>query len=80
MTAPGGKNPPPESASRGMAYSAFGSTKLNKPEEVLTFSLRLALKAKGGAPRLFLPANLETFLNTANPVKPLRVEVYGTKK
>lgn len=57
-----------------------GATKFNKPEEVLTFSERLALKAKGGAPRLFLPANLETFLNTANPVKPLRVEVYGTKK
>lgn len=57
-----------------------GSYKFNKPEEVLTFSERLALSAKGGTSRLFLPANLETFLNTASPVRPLRVDTYGARK
>lgn len=57
-----------------------GSEKYNKPEDVLTFTERLALKAKGGASRLFLPANLLKFLNSGDAVKPLRVDVYGTGK
>jgi hypothetical protein len=57
-----------------------GSEKFNKPEEVLTFPERLALKAKGGAPRLFLPANLETFLRHGSSVKPSRIESYGAGK
>lgn len=54
-----------------------GSEKYNRPEDVLTFTERMALKAKGGAPRLFLPANLLAFLSTGAPVKPLRVDLYG---
>jgi len=57
-----------------------GSEKYNKPEDVLTFTERLALKSKGGAPRLFLPANLLKFLHSGDAVKPLRVDVYGTGK
>lgn len=58
----------------------FGSEKYNKPEDVLTFTERMALKAKGGAPRLFLPANLLRFLYSGDAIKPLRVDVYGAGK
>lgn len=57
-----------------------GSEKYNKPEDVLTFTERMALKAKGGAPRLFLPANLLAFLSAGQPVKSLRVDIYGSGK
>jgi hypothetical protein len=57
-----------------------GSEKYNKPEDVLTFTERMALKAKGGAPRLFLPANLLAFLNAGQPVKSLRIDTYGSGK
>lgn len=57
-----------------------GAEMYNKPEDVLTFAERLALKAKGGSSRLFLPANLLKFLNAGQPVKPIRVEVYGSGK
>ena len=57
-----------------------GSEKYNKPEDVLNFAERMALKAKGGAPRLFLPANLLAFLYTGQPTKPLRIDIYGSGK
>lgn len=57
-----------------------GSEKYNKPEDVLSFTERMALKAKGGASRLFLPANLLVFLNTGQPVKFLRADFYGSGK
>lgn len=54
-----------------------GSDKFNKPGEVLNVSERLALAAKGGAPRLFLPANLQSFLESGSPIKSIRVDRYG---
>lgn len=54
-----------------------GSEKFNKPEDVLTFTERMALKAKGGSSRLFLPANLLAFLNIGQPIKPTRIDIYG---
>jgi hypothetical protein len=57
-----------------------GSETFNKPEAVLTLLERAALAAKGGAPRLFLPANLLSFLNNGVSEKPLRVQTYGSGK
>jgi len=57
-----------------------GSEKFNKPEEVLDLKERFALTAHGGAKRLFLPANLHRFLESASPVKLLRTDIYGQKK
>lgn len=57
-----------------------GSEKYNKPEDVLTFTERMALKATGGSPRLFLPGNLLTFLYTGQPAKPIRIDIYGNGK
>jgi hypothetical protein len=54
-----------------------GSNSFNKPEEVLDWKERLALKAKGGATRLFLPANLLTFLNTGKPIRVNRKDIHG---
>lgn len=54
-----------------------GSEKFIKPEGVLSTSERLALGAKGGADRLFLPANLQIFLTVGSPAKPIRVDHYG---
>lgn len=54
-----------------------GSDKFNKPEDVLSLTERLALAAKGGAPRLFLPANLQSFLGSGSPVKSIRIDRYG---
>jgi hypothetical protein len=50
-----------------------------KPEEVLSFSERLAMKTVGGGvpTRLFLPANLEKYLKLNPSVPPLRVETHG---
>jgi hypothetical protein len=53
-----------------------GSEKFNKPGDVLSGAERLALAAKGGAPRLFLPANLQSFLGSGSPVKAIRVDQY----
>jgi hypothetical protein len=55
-----------------------GSEKFIKPDAVLTSSEQFAVKVKGGASRIFLPANLESFLNTKTPIKPIRVEIYGS--
>jgi hypothetical protein len=57
-----------------------GSAAFNKPEDVLSFTERLALKAKGGAPRLFLPANLLQFLTSGQSAKPIRIDTYGSGK
>ena len=54
-----------------------GSEKFNRPSDVLTAAERLALAAKGGATRLFLPANLQTFLSSGSPTKTVRVDKYG---
>lgn len=54
-----------------------GAEKFNKPEAVLSTSERFALATKGGASRLFLPANLESFLASGSPVKAIRVEQHG---
>ncbi len=54
-----------------------GSEKFNRPSDVLTATERLALTAKGGASRLFLPANLQTFLSSASPTKTVRIDKYG---
>lgn len=57
-----------------------GSEKYNRPEDVLSFTERMALKAKGGASRLFLPANLLNFLYSEQATKPQRVDIYGIGK
>jgi len=59
-----------------------GSSSFIKPEAVMTFSERLAMKTVGGGipTRIFLPANLETFLLTKPPQKPARIDTYGGTK
>lgn len=57
-----------------------GSDEFNKPEQVLSHAERFALAAKGGASRLFLPANLQAFLSSGSPAKPIRVDTYGAQK
>jgi hypothetical protein len=54
------------------------STRFIKPDAVLTFSERMAMKTVGGGTpsRLFLPANLQEFLTTAPAVPPISVQVY----
>lgn len=69
-----------DGAAQALPNISAGSDKYNKPEEVLSYLERAALTAKGGAPRLFLPANLLSFLNSGSPVKPVRVDVYGSGK
>ena len=56
------------------------SEKFNRPSEVLTIKERAGLLAKGGASRLFLPANLLQFLNSKHPVKPVKIDYYGKEK
>jgi hypothetical protein len=58
----------------------YGSEKFNQPDQVLDWKEQLALKTNGGAKRLFLPANLQSFLSTASPVKVLRTDTHGGKK
>jgi hypothetical protein len=59
-----------------------GSSAFNKPEAVMTLSERLAMRTVGGGTpaRIFLPANLETFLMTKPAQKPARVDTYGGTK
>ena len=54
-----------------------GSSAYIKPEAVLTRSERLALSLSGGASRLFLPANLQEFLNKSYPIRVNRVDTHG---
>ena len=69
-----------DGARRAIPSIDSGSEKFNKPEDVLSLLERGALFAAGDAHRLFLPANLLTLLNTKQPVKPIRVDVYGVEK
>lgn len=57
-----------------------GSNAFNKPEEVLSWKERMALSAKGGSDRLFLPANLQKFLLSEIAVKINRIDTYGAGK
>lgn len=57
-----------------------GSSAFIRPEDVLSFPERMALKASGGPARMFLPANLLTFLSSGKPVKAIRVDTYGKGK
>ena len=65
-----------------VAFPKFdsGADKFNRPEDVLNFKERLALNAKGGAPRLFLPANLQVYLSSSAAMKPVKIERYGARK
>lgn len=54
-----------------------GSDAYNKPEVVLDWKERLALAATGGSNRLFLPANLQTFLAAQEAVRVDRIDKYG---
>lgn len=56
-----------------------GANKFNRPEDVLSLSERVALLAKGGSDRLFLPANLEKFLRSSE-TKSSRIDTYGSEK
>jgi hypothetical protein len=66
------------------AFSNFeeGSTAFIKPEAVMNLSERLAMRTIGGGTptRIFLPANLETFLSTKPAQKPVRVDTYGESR
>lgn len=57
-------------------FEAGGSDYI-KPEAVLSFAERMALKAMGTPGRLFLPANLQTFLSSKPAVAPIRTDKYG---
>lgn len=59
-----------------------GSSSFIKPEAVMTLSERLAMRTMGGGTptRMFLPANLETFLSTKPVQKPARIDTYGGTK
>jgi hypothetical protein len=69
-----------DGAKHAIATIDQNSEKFNKPEDVLDFKERLALKVKGGANRLFLPANLLALLSTGQPNKPIRTDIYGSGK
>lgn len=56
-----------------------GSMKFYKPEDVLSWPERAALSVSGGASRIFLPANLEKFLENSNK-KYVKVDRYEKKK
>lgn len=64
------------------AFSTFedGSTEFIKPSAVLTLAERMAMGTVGGGTpnRLFLPANLQTFLTQRPAVKPTRIDTYGS--
>lgn len=53
-----------------------GSSAFNRPEQVLGRAERAALFMRGGAPRLFLPENLRTFLADGSPARPIRTDTY----
>lgn len=69
-----------DGAAQAVPKISNGSNLFNKPEEVLGILERSALAAKGGANRLFLPANLLTFLNTGKPIRLDRKDIYGSGK
>lgn len=59
-----------------------GGAAFIKPGDVLSFSEQVAMKTVGGGTpsRLFLPANLQKFLEMKPAIKPTRVDVYGGRK
>jgi hypothetical protein len=59
-----------------------GAQAFIKPDDVLTFTERVAMKTVGGGTpsRLFLPANLEKFLLEKPAVKAVRVDDHGGKR
>jgi len=58
-----------------------GSEKFIKPEDVLPFKALTAMKLKYGTPeRIFLPANLKKYMDTAPAIAPVEVTNYGSKK
>jgi len=63
------------------AFSNFeeGSTAFIKPDAVMTLSERLAMRTVGGGTptRIFLPANLESFLSTKPAQTPVRIDIHG---
>ena len=66
-----------DGAKQAIADIDSGSDIYDKPEDVLSFTERMALKIKGGSSRLFLPANLQKFLSSgSSPAKTIRVDMY----
>lgn len=63
------------------AYRNFeiGGAAFIRPESVLTFTERIAMKTVGGGTpnRLFLPANLQEYLSTSPAVKVNKIERHG---
>ena len=59
-----------------------GSSSYIRPEDVLDWKERMAMKTLGGGTptHLFLPANLQQFLSAKPPVPPTSVKTYGGKK
>lgn len=66
-----------DGAKKAISNIDSGSEKFIRPEEVLTKSERFALAASGAPKRIFLPANLQTYLSSASAVKNIRVDRYG---
>lgn len=63
------------------AYPNFesGGAEFIKPDAVLSFSEKIAMKTVGGGTpnRLFLPANLQEYLSRKPAIKPTRIEKFG---
>lgn len=71
-----------ESARRAMPRIEHNSHSFIKPDDVMTMSERLAMRAVGGGQptRLFLPANLQKYLMSNTGVKVNSVTSYGSTK
>jgi len=63
------------------AYANFenGGSEFIKPDVVLSFGERMAMKTVGGGTpnRIFLPANLQEYLTRKPSIKPTRIEKFG---
>ena len=66
-----------DGAKQAIPFIDAGSEKYNKPEDVLSLKERLGLAASGGSSRLFLPANLQSFLGSGSSTKAIRIDQYG---
>ena len=68
-----------DGAQKAISNFEEGGSAFIKPEAVMSLSERLAMRTLGGGMpgRIFLPANLETFLLTKPVQKPARVDTYG---
>ena len=71
-----------EAAKQAVPKIDEGSKAFIKPDTVMNWSERAAMKTLGGGTpdRIFLPANLQEFLQTQPSVKPNRIETYGGKR